>query len=106
LSNNSSPFCFSYLSDRVLSICWGLPYTVILLPIPPYWHDRLVCWDEVSLTFCQGCSNLCLVSSWDYRHEVLCLIYWWKISQLFLVNKFISLLSSFIMFFPFKSTAE
>jgi hypothetical protein len=63
MSPAPSSFYFSYLWDRVLGIC----------------HTWLICWDGGLINFLlwmtSNCDplNLCLLSSWDYRHELPCL---------------------------------
>jgi hypothetical protein len=82
-SNTWALFCFSYFSDRVLHFCLG--WTTVLLPMPPMYlgpqartiMSSLLVEMGTSLTFYlvlalnHNPPDLCLSSSWDYRHEQL-----------------------------------
>jgi hypothetical protein len=53
VSHATSPFCFSYFSDRVLHFCPGLAWALDPLPYASQeagitamnHHARLICWD-------------------------------------------------------------
>jgi hypothetical protein len=82
LSHGSSPFNFSYFSDRVSSFGAGWPQIIILcMPLhsldyrlrPPHLAD-LLRWGLANILswLALNCSppSCCLLSSWDYIHEL------------------------------------
>jgi hypothetical protein len=86
-------FAFSYFSDSVSLFAWGSLQTTILLPMPPMelgsWcvPPLLAFFVEMGSHFLPRLPlilyppDLCLLRSWDYRHEPLRLV-----SLLFLIS--------------------
>jgi hypothetical protein len=84
LYHTPEPFCFSYFSSRVLRLCLGQPgsWSSYLCSLQS-WYDRpvplhpaFIGWDGNFLpSLASNCDlfNFCLLSSWNYRYEPLCL---------------------------------
>jgi hypothetical protein len=79
-------FDLGYFSDRDFLFVWSWPWTAIFLLMVSHMSSmtgvaQLIEWDWVSLTFVLRLAlNLdppyfCLLRSWDYRHELLCLAF-------------------------------